>query len=166
MGKSKTKSSPPPQEPKRPPGRPSKLTPELTAAIASDVEAGLFAEASCEAHGIGTTTYHRWMAENHAFRAIIKASERRIQHTCLSRIKEGGEGWQGSAWIMERRFPKRWAMRVKSAILDREDELYRLLKDGLDEATYAKVIHVLAGESEEGTPEGATVPDEGAPEAP
>lgn len=113
----------------------------------------MWLEDACEANGIGITTYRRWLLVP-AFRALVKKAEGTLQRNCLTSIGVGSDGWQGSAWIMERRFPSKWAVRIKRALMDREDELYRRLRDGLTPERYLEVVRVLAGQDEEGAPEG------------
>lgn len=135
---------------RRPIGRPSKYTPELAERLATGLREGLFAEAVCEAEGIDPSTYRRWLADKPEFRTLIKRAEADQQREALARIRAGGEGWQSSAWFMERRYQREWALRVKQAIADAEDEAFRRLRDGLDEPTYLRVLAVLAGEEDKG----------------
>ncbi len=41
--------------------RPSKLTPAVSAAICESVRAGVYVETACQANGISTSTYYRWL---------------------------------------------------------------------------------------------------------
>lgn len=131
-------------------GAPSKLTPQMQIDIIHDLKKGLYVESICPAYGIDVTTFYRWLRTRPEFRQAIKMAEAELQGACLGTIASGTEGWQGSAWIMERRFPRLWSMRVKAAILDHEDELHRRLRNGLSEAAYIEVMRVLSGDGETG----------------
>lgn len=100
-------------------GRPSKLTPELHAEIVNLIRLGNFREAAAAAAGIGTTTFHRWMAKGREARsgiyrefwAAVNTAEAQAEATAIGRIRQAAQDpkhWTAAAWYLERKFPERW----------------------------------------------------------
>lgn len=113
----------------RPIGRPSRFTQELQDKIVAGVRMGLAMCVASELAGVPERTFRDWMAWGrdgrepyatfaHAVEKGIAESEAQL----LSTIKDASKKeWTAAAWIMERRFPERWARREALKIgLDKE----------------------------------------------
>lgn len=125
MAKAKPK---PPDTPKKPAGRPSELTPEIEAKIIKGISLGMHRDEVAGFAGRHRSTIYYWMKkaqddadagtaspEQLAFLDGIKAAEASGVLARLERINSGDPGWQGSAWIQERRYSKQWAAVQKIA---------------------------------------------------
>lgn len=122
------------RQPKRG-GRPSKLTQEIINSIKQYLTDGNFISVTCKAVGINTDTFYEWtklglelvtereqcetdkapipFLDSHErllyqFAEAIEKAEALGEIGLLNNIKMGAPGWQGSAWIMQRRWRERW----------------------------------------------------------
>lgn len=105
------------REPKRPPGRPTKLTPEVQTTIVNALAAGTYLETAAAAAGINQDTLHRWLRNGARAdgglqkgfseavkKALASAEVRNLATITLASASQ----WQAAAWILERRYPQRW----------------------------------------------------------
>ena len=104
-------------------GRPTKLSPELTNAICTNLATGASIEASAEAAGICRATVFNWLKRGRAedapaafaqFAADVTEAQA-VAEVHLVRIMrqaatDGGPGdWRAAAWLLARRHPERWS---------------------------------------------------------
>jgi hypothetical protein len=54
-----------------------------------------------------------------AKKARIRVAEAQCEEGYLKRIREGKPGWQSAAWFLERKWPKRWALKHDGTEQDR-----------------------------------------------
>ena len=110
--------------------RPCKLTPELTEQVVKAMRAGNYAEAACQAAGIGTSTFYRWMArggeepasEFGAFRAEVLRAEAEAEVHAVAIIRRAmAEDWRAALAYLERRHAARWRPRQQTEIVGRND---------------------------------------------
>jgi hypothetical protein len=94
--------------PKHPGGRPTKRTPEITAQIAEAIADGLNDTFVCDLVGITPETLIQWR-KNKEFSYAIKSAEAARLQIRLRRIESGDDGWQGTAWFVERKYPRDWS---------------------------------------------------------
>ncbi len=137
-------------------GRPTSLTPEVQATILAAIEAGNFKATAAQLAGIHRDTLHGWeqrgAAGEEPFKAFSDALQRAeaiAETALLASIRgaqaaivgvSGPEPWQAKAWVMERRWPKRWASRVRVAVSEELGVLTEKLRRNLDDETYRRVI--------------------------
>jgi hypothetical protein len=95
-------------EPKHPGGRPTKRTPEITDQICEAISYGLTDEEVAALVGIDDSTLTRWKKDPE-FCGAIKKAEAMRKLDRLKRIESGATGWQGTAWAMERLYPKEFS---------------------------------------------------------
>ena len=89
-------------------GRPTKRTPEVVAKIAEAIAIGLTdAEAAVLAE-IDPDTMREWRKDP-KFSGAIKRAEAARLVLRLKRVEAGEQGWQGTAWALERLYPHRFA---------------------------------------------------------
>jgi len=101
---------------KKPNGRPTKLTPTLSKKLCAIIAGGNFFETACKLCRIVPKTGYNWLkkGENstsgiyHDFWMDVMEADAMAEVSDLERIRAGEEGWQGSAWIRERRSRERW----------------------------------------------------------
>ena len=89
-------------------GRPTKRTPEVVAKIAEAVAIGLTDEEASLLAGINPDTMTEWRKDPEFSGAIKRAGAQRLLMR-LERIEAGEQGWQGTAWALERLYPARFA---------------------------------------------------------
>lgn len=97
-------------------GRPSKLTPEMTKKIVAKMRDGLAGEVAAQAHGVGKSTFWQWLrfgrrgdAAYVEFAKAITRARAAGEYKLVQAIVAGAaEDWRAAAFILERRYPKRW----------------------------------------------------------
>jgi hypothetical protein len=95
-------------------GRKTKLTPELQADIVKCIEAMQSYTSTCHYCGISQDSFTRWMQNKADFADAVKKAEAKVRIALMKDIKEAGKKqWQAMAWILERRFPDEFALKVK-----------------------------------------------------
>lgn len=102
--------------------RPQALTPEVQAEIVKALTEGNYLSTACEAAGITYAAFWHWRkrwedgdptAQVYAdFFDAVKRAIGVAERNLLNTVGQGAMGWQGSAWILERRFRKRWGKKV------------------------------------------------------
>ena len=95
-------------------GRPNGITEELIAQFAHEIEEGLTVEYACDLLYVPQSTYHKWMergeedewlgveSDYRAFMEAIKNAYAKFIKASRDRIRQGANGWQGTAWWLER----------------------------------------------------------------
>ena len=89
-------------------GRPTKRTPEVVARIAEAVAIGLTDQEAGLLAGVRHDTMTEWLKDPEFSEAIERATAQRLLLR-LGRIEAGEQGWQGTAWALERLHPARFA---------------------------------------------------------
>ncbi|NOZ27976.1 MAG: transposase [Chloroflexi bacterium] len=102
-------------------GRRTKLTPEVQEKICNFVRQGLTYEVAARAAGISESTFYRWRRRGEGARSgkfrqfweALKKAEAEAESSLVQQIQKEARGgtWQAAAWILERRYPERWAKR-------------------------------------------------------
>ena len=96
----------------RPRGSVTVMTKEMEDAIIKTVKLGLHPERAAEAHGVTASTMRNHKARNPTFATRIKEAESGAERGFLGLIIGHTEiQWTAAAWILERRWPERWAKR-------------------------------------------------------
>lgn len=110
------KGNSPARAPRR--GARCKLTTETERLICEQIAAGATLETASVVAGIGERTLREWRSKGREERRGVFASfnERVEQALALCEIRAlevigdaGKKYWQATAWLLERRFPDRWA---------------------------------------------------------
>ena len=95
--------------------RPTKFTPDLQDRICQLIAAGNTIEVSAQAAGIGVQTFYDWIGRDRApfpaFREAVDKAHAESEAILVSRVAAAARNgsWQASSWLLERRFPERWA---------------------------------------------------------
>lgn len=141
-------------------GQPTKLTPEVQAAIVAALEKGNYRATAAAAAGVHRNTlinWEKWGEEGRepyaAFLTAMQRAEAKSEMDLLEDIRmakpgtpgvTGADVWTNKAWILERRYASRWCARVKQQVAENVDALTAKLK--ADPELHRKVTDVLAGE--------------------
>jgi hypothetical protein len=96
------------------PGRPSKQTADLVERLKDAIGLGMPLNRAARAVGIGRTTLFRWL-EAPDFRDDLKGAQAAGELALLGRVRDGAPGWQGSAWLLERRY-ERWRKKDETTV--------------------------------------------------
>ena len=100
MGK---KHAAPVLERKRSAGRPATLTLEIVRRIGELVAHGLTHEQACLACDVAPRTLEKALERKPAFVGTIKKAHADFLVAAVADIRAGTNGWQGAAWLLERR---------------------------------------------------------------
>ena len=94
-------------------GRPrSEMTDERIEAILRTVRLGLHPDRAAMAHGVSPATLRQHKRRNPEFVTALKEAEASAEQGFLGRIlKHTDKQWTAAAWMLERRWPERWAKR-------------------------------------------------------
>lgn len=93
-------------------GRPRVITDEVQEAILRTIRLGLHPDRAAMAHGISSATMRSFKRRHPEFAKLMKEAEAAAEENYLSRLMlHTDKQWTACAWILERRFPERWAKR-------------------------------------------------------
>lgn len=121
------------------PGQPTKLTPEVADSIAEDVFDGIPIGLIAGAHALSKESINNWLrraeseledgidSEYVQFFFKVAIAERNRVKILLARCAEGKSGWQGSAWILEKRWFKHFSG-GQAELKQLEEQIDRLLE--------------------------------------
>ena len=141
-------------------GRPTKLTLERQQKICDALRGGNFLHTAASYAGINNDTLHTWLRRGEreasgiyrGFYDAVQAAQADCEVAAVAGIKKAGFGgeWTALAWLLERKFPDRWAMvhRFKFITEKEIDGLLEALADklksrGLPDAVFHTVLDVL-----------------------
>jgi hypothetical protein len=98
-------------EPPLKPGRPrSVMTRETILVILRSIRLGMPAERAGLMAGVGSKTLEAFRKRNATFAGLVERAEALAEDTFRGRIlKHSQSQWTAAAWLLERRFPERWA---------------------------------------------------------
>jgi transposase-like protein len=110
-----------------------KYSPELQADICRLIRLGNPVEVASEAAGITPETFYVWMRSRRAFRLAIEQARGEAEAILVGRVQKAAQAgsWRAACWLLERRWPERWAPLADRAHADGEldRELDRILAD-------------------------------------
>lgn len=136
-----------------PGGRPTKLTPEVELVILDAIEKGNYRATAAALAGVHRNTllaWERWGEEGKEpyaeFVCAVQRAEARAESELLERVKIADPGWQGSAWLLERRWAHRWSQRVRTVVAEEVASLTETVRKSLDPETYSKVVDAVTKE--------------------
>lgn len=88
------------------------MTDEKIEAILKTVRLGLHPDRAAQAHGVAPETLRSHRKRHPQFATAIKEAEAAAEQGFLGRILRHTENqWTAAAWMLERRWPDRWAKR-------------------------------------------------------
>jgi hypothetical protein len=89
-------------------GRPTKQTPQVVEKIANAIALGLADDEAASLAGVSDMTLTTWRRDPEFLGKIKNAVSARLAMR-LSKIESGTDGWQGTAWLLERLYPTRFS---------------------------------------------------------
>ena len=136
--------------------KPLSLTPETYVAIIDAIEAGNFRVTACRKAGIHRDTLNGWEQRAKtgeepfaSFVVDLEQAEAKGEAKLVDEIRNarpavtgvsGADLWQARAWMLERRFPKRWAARVRQNVQEELGSLIEKLQARLPAPVFAQVL--------------------------
>jgi len=141
-------------------GRPSKLTPEVHAAIVKAVRGGNYPEIAAQSAGVEARTFYTWMQRGESdadgdeiyrqFRQAITRARAWAERKMVGIVRRAAiDDAQSAQWYLERSASDRWGRRdkltIESAVNAELDAMLGKLEAGLSPHEYERVLAVLAG---------------------
>ena len=103
-------------------GRPTLLNADMAERVLQVLRAGGYDVTAAAAGGVGTTQFYEWLrrgdpagndpkdAPHRAFRAQVEKARADAEVRSVALIANAAKTqWQAAAWLLERRYPDRWA---------------------------------------------------------
>jgi hypothetical protein len=90
-------------------GRPTKFTPDLLEKLAEAIALGCPDRIACDRVDIDEETLHDWRHHKPGFSEYLNRARSERMIIRIKRIDSGEAGWQGSAWMLERRWGTHFA---------------------------------------------------------
>ena len=118
-------------------GRPTKRTPDRAEKILAALRQGTTIATAVRAAGLGLSAFKTWRASDATFAAAIKKAIAEGEAALIGIVQRATpKHWQAAAWLLERRWPQRWARREPPPVEPREEaakyDLSRLTKEELE----------------------------------
>lgn len=149
-------------------GRPSKLTPEVHAAIVADIGDKTPAEVAAGSVGITARSYHNWMHRGESsddeecpyyqfFHDVTRAKSQATKDLVRNALTGDGPG-QGNGpakcaqWMLERTRGKQFAPRVAVKVEEETSLFFEVASRVLPAEHYAALLGALATVDDEGVP--------------
>jgi len=113
---------------------PTKLTPERITAICNAIVAGATFQTAAQFAGVSERTLKLWRAKGREqkrgpykdLEVAVRTALAKFEVAAVAKIREAGESpkcWTALAWLLERRFPERWARpEVKAELFGDHEE--------------------------------------------
>lgn len=110
-------------------GRPLELTDDIQKKICEALEMGAYIESAAAYADVHKTSLYAWLkrgrkGETEQFVQFINAVDKAMEMGQLRHLrnihKRGDTDWKASAWVLERKFPKKWGRREVFKIEDEE----------------------------------------------
>lgn len=135
------------------------MLPELThhvhKLIVRLVGNGNYLDVAAAAAGVSEHAVKEWLSRGKldgeepyaSFYVDVMAAEATKEDELLGRVEEAGkdpEFWQASAWILARRFPKRWQEKVQIELANELERMLALLEQRLAPEIYTQVLEALS----------------------
>ena len=88
------------------------MTDENIAAILRTVALGVWPERAAQMHGVSGAAMRKYKERNPEFVTSIEKAEAQAESGYLGKIlRHSDKQWTAAAWMLERRWPDRWAKR-------------------------------------------------------
>ena len=95
----------------------SKRTPERALVIIGALRKAASREAAATQASMTYNTLWRWMAESADMTELVEQAEGAGEASLVTEIRDAARRtWQAAAWLLERKYPNRWAKRKRTDI--------------------------------------------------
>lgn len=127
-------------KPKNKGGRPAKLTLALVEEIGDCIALGMTEEQACLLVGVSYKSFKSAQTRKPEFAVAIKERQAVFLDEALKAIRGGIQGWQGRAWILERRHKPQFNRTDTHAVTDPEGKAAFTAEDLLDMEKMTKAL--------------------------
>ena len=110
-------------------GRPTVITPSVEASIIAALRIGVTLGVSARAAGVSRATVYKHRKENKSFRTRVDRAVSEGEKELVNKIT-GNDQWQSAAWLLERRFGKRWGKKLDVTTNGKDIVLNPIVLDG------------------------------------
>lgn len=138
-------------------GRPTSLTPEVQRKLVVLVTAGHTLNAAAVMCHLGARTVREWFYLGRKgsavasdvyrrFRQAIKKAQSMHERRLLGRIDTASRDpkhWTAAAWILERRYPEKYALRLTRMLEKEREAMLAELRKTMQPETFAEVARAL-----------------------
>lgn len=84
----------------------------VTDVVLNYVRSGLFIQQACLAAGVSMRTFQEWRQKDPRLSASLKKAEAEFERVHIQNITtHAAKDWKASAWMLERKYPQRYAKR-------------------------------------------------------
>ncbi|CAB5194798.1 hypothetical protein UFOVP178_34 [uncultured Caudovirales phage] len=84
----------------------------VTDVVLNYVRSGLFIKQACLAAGVGEATFRDWRRGDPSLSVALKKAEAEFERVHIQNITtHAAKDWKASAWMLERKYPQRYAKR-------------------------------------------------------
>lgn len=138
-------------------GRPTKKIDKYIDPLLDNLRAGMSYQAAASQAGLSTNTVDSWRRNDPEFADLFDAAIDFAEAVMLNEIRQQGrarEDWRATAWILERRFPERWALRKEIDMSvnkksDGQDMVAAMIEQAVDAITAGDTIDDQEGNDDE-----------------
>lgn len=133
---------------KKKPGRPTKKIDKYIDPLLDNLRTGMSYQAAATQAGLSVHTVEAWRRDDPDFAELFDAAVDYAEAVILNEIRQQGrsrDDWRASAWILERRFPERWALRKEIDMSvnkksDGQDMVAAMIEQAVDAMTAGDTI--------------------------
>lgn len=131
----------------------SKMTPARAVAIVGALRQGVSRDAAAGVAGVNYNTLWRWMLADPEMTAVVEEAEAISEHMYVGVIESSAKTgtWQAAAWMLERKWPKKYGRRDRTDITIETRQLAHSIAEahGLDEAELIARAESIVAEARE-----------------
>lgn len=165
-----------PDLPPPPTGRHSKLTPDLLRWFVAALQGGMFFTRACKLVGVHRSVAYDWLKRGRAanppasealyvqFALLVEYAGAAAEYAALTHVRLGLKGWEGPAWYLERRDPKRYGRRQRTELTGADGGSIKHAVEHSADALCDRIEEIAAdlfGGPAEGDAPGGAGPDDG-----
>ncbi len=123
-----------------------KFTPAVQRKLVTLLRSGMPRLTACRLAGVGRTQFYHHLKTDRTFRTAIKKAECSVERRWIGLIERAARDpkhWTGAAWLLERRWPEKYALRL-TRMLEREREaMLAELRKSLAPEQFVEVARAL-----------------------
>lgn len=118
------------------------MNPKGRERVLAALRRGHYIVTACRFAGISKSAFYDLYGEDEAFKADVEAAKAHAEDSCLEALMQE-PSWQARAWVLERRYGKRWAKKAPDVVIQ-QVAAHNGLKLPDDPLEQAKVFDALA----------------------
>lgn len=135
-------------------GRKTKKIDKYIDPLLDNLRSGMSYQAAATQAGLALSTVNSWRESDEEFAELFDAAVDYAEAVMLAEIRQQGrarEDWRATAWILERRFPERWALRKEIDMSvnkksDGQDMVAAMIEQAVDAMTAGETIDDSEGD--------------------